>query len=152
MERSDSTNGAKRLNYWSEATQLMERSDSMGRFASSVILTRISWNLWLEIFGVGSLAWNSWLGIFGLASLAWNLCLGMFGLGSFASYLCLGIFGLEFLAWDLWLGIFRANSIIWWNLWLDIFGLRSFVWDPRLAIPNYLAEETDRSLGSAVYF
>ena len=43
-------------------------------------LTRISWDLWLEIFGLGSLVWDLWLGIFGLGSLAWDLWLRIFGL------------------------------------------------------------------------
>ena len=62
---------------------------------TSVTLTRIfslgslAWDLWLGVFGLGSLAWIS-----GLGSLAWDLSLGISGLG-------LGISGLGSLAWDL---------------------------------------------------
>ena len=49
-------------------------------------------------------ALDLWLGIFGLGSLAGDLQLGIFGFGSLALDLWPGIFGLGSVAWDLGLG------------------------------------------------
>ena len=60
----------------------------LGQNYPSVTLTRISWDLWFGVFGLGSLVRGLWFGIFGLGSLLWDLWFGIFGL-----YLCFGISG-----------------------------------------------------------
>ena len=61
-------------------------------------------DLWLLIFGLGSLAWDLRFGILVLGSLVLDLWLCIFGLGSLVMHVWLEIFGLGSLVWYLWFG------------------------------------------------
>ena len=60
---------------------------------------------------MGSLVWDLWFEIFGLGTFVRELSLGSFRLGTFVWELSLGNFRLEIFVRDLWFGNFRSGAL-----------------------------------------